>query len=130
MNAGKILIVGAHGLVGWALCAITMSIGMAMLPMQTALVVHVVAAPIFFKLVSLVYFRRFAYTTPLQTAFIFTGLVILLDFFLVALLINRSLAMFASPLGTWVPFAFIFTATYVVGLYVERLVPAPPEVQP
>jgi hypothetical protein len=46
--------------------------------------------------------------------------VIAADFFVVALLINRSLEMFASLLGTWIPFALIFTSTYVTGLYTVR----------
>ncbi len=41
-----------------------------------------------------------------------------MDFFVVALLINRSLEMFASPLGTWIPFALIFVSTWLTGLVV------------
>jgi hypothetical protein len=43
--------------------------------------------------------------------------VIIVDFFIVALLINKSLDMFASLLGTWIPFVLIFTSTYLTGLY-------------
>ena len=43
-----------------------------------------------------------------------------MDFFVVALLINRSLDMFASLLGTWIPFALIFVATYLRGVMVRR----------
>ena len=56
----------------------------------------------------------------LQTAIIFVGFVITLDFFVVALVINQSLEMFASLLGTWIPFALIFTSTYLTGLYTVR----------
>ncbi len=42
------------------------------------------------------------------------------DFFVVALLINKSLAMFASPLGTWIPFALIFTSTLVTGTLLSQ----------
>jgi hypothetical protein len=52
---------------------------MAVTSLQTALIVHAVGAPIFFFAVSTVYFGRFAYTTPLQTAFAFTGFVMLVD---------------------------------------------------
>ena len=90
------------------------------MPLQTALTIHAIGAPIFFMLVSVSYFKKFNYTTPLQTALIFVGVVITLDFFVVALLINRSVEMFASLLGTWIPFALIFTSTYVTGLYMER----------
>jgi len=40
--------------------------------------------------------------------------------FVVVLLINKSLAMFASPLGTWIPFALIFTSTLVTGTLLWR----------
>jgi len=43
-----------------------------------------------------------------------------MDFFVVTLLINRSLEMFTSLLGTWIPFALIFTSTYLTGLLVRR----------
>ncbi len=51
---------------------------------------------------------------------IFLVFVMAIDFFLVALLINRSLDMFASLLGTWIPFALIFSATYLTGLYIQK----------
>ncbi len=120
MELRKVLIVGAHALVGWALCAMTMGIAQATLPIQAALVVHAIGAPIFFMLVSRIYFQRFGYTTPLQTAFVFVGFVMLVDFLLVGLVVLRSLAMFASLLGTWIPFALIFASTYLTGLYVAR----------
>jgi hypothetical protein len=41
--------------------------------------------------------------------------VIAMDFFVVAMLINRSFEMFASLLGTWIPFALIFASTYLTG---------------
>lgn len=97
-----------------------MGIGMATMTLDSALIVHAIAAPIVFTVVSLVYFNKFNYTTSLQTALIFTGFVIAMDFFVVALLINRSLEMFASLLGTWIPFALIFTSTYLTGFYTVR----------
>jgi len=68
----------------------------------------------------LFYFREFHHIAPLQTALIFVGFVIAMDFFVVALLINRSVEMFASGLETWIPFALIFAATYVTGMYATR----------
>ena len=97
-----------------------MGIGMAAMSLSNALVVHAVAAPIFFSIISLMYFRKFNYTQPLQTALIFVGFVIVVDFFVVALLINRSLEMFTSLLGTWIPFALIFTSTYLTGLWIAK----------
>jgi len=51
---------------------------------------------------------------------IFDGFVIAVDFFVVALLINRSMDMFASLLGTWIPFALIFASTYLTGVSVLK----------
>ena len=120
MNAKEILIILVHAFVGWALCTATMLIGLATMSLESALIVHAVGAPIFFTIIALVYFNKFNYTSPLQTALIFVSFVIVVDFFLVALIINRSLEMFTSLLGTWIPFALIFTSTYVVGLMTVR----------
>ena len=117
MNVRKLTVILAHAFVGWALCAATMGIGMATMSLQNALIVHAIGAPIFFILVSLVYFSKFNYTAPLQTALIFVGFVIAVDFLIVALLINKSLDMFASLLGTWFPFGLIFASTYLTGLF-------------
>ncbi len=117
MNSMKFMTIVVHAFLGWTLCAATMGIGLATMPLHNALIIHAIAAPIFFALVSVVYFKKFHYTTPLETALLFVGLVIALDFFVVALLINRSLEMFASLLGTWIPFALIFTSTNLMGWY-------------
>ncbi len=116
MSIQKIMIVLAHAFVGWMLCAATMGIGMSVTSMSTTLIVHAIGAPIFFAGVSFFYFRKFNYTTPLQTALIFITFVIAMDFFLVAMVINRSFEMFTNLLGTWIPFALIFTSTYLTGL--------------
>ena len=120
MTIKKIMIVLAHAFVGWMLCAATMGIGMSLTSLNNALIIHAIAAPIFFAGISLFYFRKFNYTAPLQTAFIFIAFVVAMDFFVVAMLINRSFEMFTSLLGTWFPFALIFMSTYLTGLFVTR----------
>ena len=120
MSFGKVVILVVHAFVGWALCAATMGIGMALTSLQTALIVHAIGAPIFFAVISAVYFNRFHFTSPTQTALVFVGFVMVVDFFVVALLINKSLAMFGSFLGTWIPFALIFGSTLVTGTIVIR----------
>lgn len=120
MSTRKILIVLGFALVGWALCFATIGIGRAVTTLDTALIIHAIATPLYFILLSWVYFTHFHYTTPLQTALIFVGFVMTLDFFLVALVIIQRLAMFASVLGTWIPFASIFVATYGMGWYLLR----------
>src|SRR5512143_3064264 len=108
MTPKQTAIILAHAFVGWALCAATMGIGMALLTLNEALVIHMIAAPIIFGIVSQVYFRNFHYTTSLQTASIFVVFVIAMAFFVVAMFINHSFEMFTSPLGTWLPFMLIF----------------------
>ena len=120
MDTRKILIVLAHAFVAWALCTASMLIGMATMSIEGALIVHAIAAPVIATIVSLVYFKKFNYTSPLTTALIFVSFVIVVDFFLIALIINRSLEMFASPLGTWIPFVLIFASTYITGTLITR----------
>jgi hypothetical protein len=120
MNYRKLVVILVHAFIGWALCTAAMGIGLATMSLQGALIVHAIGAPIFFAVVSLIYFKRFNYTTPLQTALIFVCFVIAVDFLVVALLINRSLEMFASLLGTWIPFVLIFASTYLTGLSVVK----------
>jgi hypothetical protein len=119
----KLIIILIHVSIGWALCAASMGIGMAMTSLENTLIMHAIGAPIFFMIVSLIYFRKFHYTTPLQTAIIFVCFVIAVDFFVVGLLINRSLEMFASFLGTWIPFALIFFSTYWTGRHLMKTYP-------
>ena len=107
-------------LLGWALCGATIAIGRAVTSLQNALIAHAVATPVIFGSASFVYFSGFHFTTPLETAIIYVSLVIALDFLLVATLVEKSYAMFASMLGTWIPFASIFASTYIVGVYETR----------
>ncbi len=53
---------------------------------------------------------------PALRAFAIAGIVICLDALVVAPLIERSAAMFRSVMGTWLPFAAIFAASWAAGL--------------
>jgi hypothetical protein len=117
LNVKKMLVILLHAFVGWALCGAIMGIGMAVTSIETSLIIHAMGAPVIFAVLSFIYFRKFNYTTPLQTAFIFVGFVIFMDVFVVALMINRSFEMFTSFLGTWIPFALIFLSTYLAGRF-------------
>ena len=72
-------IILAYTVVGWALCGATTDVGMAVTSPSTALIVHLVAAPVFFIVVSWVYFRWFSFTSPLQTAMAFTTVQVFND---------------------------------------------------
>lgn len=109
----------ALGLIGWALCGAIMFVGLSVTSVQATLIVHAIGAPIIFSIISWFYFTKLRYTPPLQTAVVFLLIVVFMDFFLVALVINRSLEMFQSLLGTWIPFALIFLSTYLTGSALE-----------
>jgi hypothetical protein len=110
-----VLIIVFLGLIGWALCGAIMFIGMSVMSIETTLIVHAIGAPVIFSLISLFYFKRYRFTKPLLTAVLFLLIVVLMDFFLVAMVINRSMDMFRDPLGTWIPFGLIFLSTFLTG---------------
>ena len=116
LHPKQILIIVALGLLGWALCGAIMFIGMSLMSIETTLIVHAISAPVLFSLISMWYFRKFRFSSPLLTAALFILIVVFMDFFLVALVINKSLEMFQGLLGTWIPFVLIFLSTYITGL--------------
>ena len=84
MSVSHIAIALAHALAGWALCGATMEIGLAKTSLHRALVIHAVAAPIIFALISTIYFVYFGYSSALATAAGFVAVVIAMDLFVVA----------------------------------------------
>ena len=76
---------------------------------------HALLAPIIFVAVARHYFQERGARDPVSTAFAFVAIVGVLDLGIVAGLILRSLAMFVSFAGTWLPFGLIFLATLATG---------------
>jgi len=116
----KSLVILLHGFIIWSLCGAVMGVGMSTTSLNNALIIHAIAAPIIAILISAIYFKKFNYTTALQTAIIFVAIAILADVFIVSILINKSFEMFESFLGTWLVFILISIATYLTGKYVRR----------
>ncbi|MBU0671685.1 MAG: hypothetical protein KJ732_01510 [Candidatus Margulisbacteria bacterium] len=112
--------IGIHALIGWALCGSIIGIGRTYTSMGNTLIIHAILVPIIFGLVSLIYFKKFNYTTPLETAVIFFVFAVVLDVVVVAQFIEKSYRMFLSPLGTWIPFISIFMVTYLVGTFTRK----------
>ncbi len=119
-SIAKPITILAFAFIGWAICGSIIGIGRTVTSMENTLVIHAIGAPIVFGALSLLYFKRFNYTAPLQTATAFIAFVVFMNVFLIALFVEKSFAMFASILGTWVPWVLIFFSTYLTGLYVER----------
>ena len=120
MTSKKMVTILINAFIGWTICASIMGIGMQLFSMKTTLIIHAIGGPVAFFILSLIYFKKFNYTTPLQTATIFIGFIIFMDFFLVALVIQKSFDMFTNPLGTWIPFALIFLVTFITGVIVTK----------
>jgi len=111
----------AHGFIGWAACTATMVALLEFASLTAALVVHAIAAPLVFTLIAWHYFGAHGARDPLPTAFVFTAMVALLDLVVVAGVAQRSLEMFTSIAGTWLPFTLIFGATWGTGALMSTM---------
>ena len=100
----------------WAACGAVIGIGRKLWSIDTTLIVHLVAAPILAFLAATAHRAVAPGFDPLARAAAITILVMLLDALVVAPFFERSFAMFRSVIGTWLPFAAIFTASWAAGL--------------
>jgi hypothetical protein len=116
----KISIILIHALIGWALCAAVIGIGFQITSEQNTLIIHAIAVPFIFGIISRFYFKKFHHVSPMQLALIFLGFVLFMDLFLVAMIIQKNFAMFSSILGTWIPLILIFFSTYLAGKMASR----------
>ena len=115
----KTVIVLGFACAVWAFCGALVGIGRQFLSMDSTLILHAIGAPIGAAFFSWLYFRNYSFTSPLVTGAVFVGVALTLDFFVVALLIEKSFGMFASVLGVWIPQALIFSASYLTGRFIE-----------
>jgi menaquinone-dependent protoporphyrinogen oxidase len=110
----------AHGVVGWGLGAVLVT-ALQLVNVGAALVIHAIAAPLIFILIARRYFRARGAREALPTAIVWTAIVALLDLTVVAIFVQRSLEMFESMTGTWLPFALIFAAVWTTGTVLSML---------
>lgn len=115
-----------HAVVGWALCAAIMGALLVLMTTTAALVVHAILAPLVFARIAIHYFRGHGARDPLPTAAAFAGIVAGLDGVIVAGFVTRSLAMFRSIAGTWLPLVLIFLVTWAVGELLTMMPSFPP----
>ena len=116
----KAIVILVHSFIGWAFCAAIMGIGPQIASMHTTLIVHLILGPIGFGWLSVFYHRKFGYTRPIVTAAVFLLFIVGMDFFLVGLIILKSLEMFTSFIGIWLPFGLIFLFSFGGGVLAER----------
>ena len=116
----KTVVILLHALAGWGVCSAIIFIGRSVTTMQTTLIIHAIAVPVVFGLIVWLYFTRFAYTTPLQTAAIFLAFIVFMDGGIIAPFVEKSFEMFSSFLGMWLPLILIFTVPFLVGSLITR----------
>ncbi len=105
------------GTLGWLLSGSVFYVSELLFKQYLAILFHFVFAPFIFVGVSIIYFKYCACIKPIYTALVFTLIVILLDFLVLSLLVERNLRLFTNVMGTWIPFLFIFLATFLTGLH-------------
>ena len=121
MNIRKPIIILVHALLGWALWVAAMLIyGRGTISCYGwCFVFSTTLLPLFFVILSLIYFKKFNYTTPFLTAILFTGFLIV--GFLVVELLLGSLNEFARTFeNLWISLALIFVSTYLTGVLTLR----------
>ncbi len=104
-----------HATLGWGLCAGIMGALLTTIAPQAAILVHGIAAPMVFVVVSTSYFGRRGAWAPLRAALFFAVVVGLLDLVIVACFVMHSLTMFRSFAGSWLPLLLIAAATLITG---------------
>lgn len=110
----------AHAIGGWALSAATLSVLLRVASLLPSLVLHAIAAPLYFAAIAWHYFGARGARDPLPTAVTFTAVTALLDF-VVAGVVQQRFAVFASALATWLPLALIFLCTWVTGAIMSTM---------
>lgn len=111
---GSLVRLVAHGIVGWAACAVVMAT-LLHVSVGVAYALHAIAVPLVFVAVSRRYFRLPGAREPLPTAIAFAGLFLALDAVVVAGVVYGDAAIFASVAATWLPVALAFLATWGTG---------------
>lgn len=106
----RALTIAVFAVSGWAVCAAAIGLGFSLTTERGALIVHAFVAPIALAWLELGLLHALCFTRPLTTAAIFVVIVVTLDVFVVATLMQRGFAMFASVLATWLPLASSSTA--------------------
>jgi hypothetical protein len=99
----------------WAACGAVIAVGRRVWSLRTTLLVHLFAAAAFAFAAAAAHKLLAPDFDPVVRAAVMTALIVALDALVVAPLFERSYAMFRSALGTWIPFAAIFVASWAAG---------------
>jgi hypothetical protein len=115
-NLARITAVLLFGLIGWILSELTFYTSKFYLGSYLAVLIHFVLSPLLFIILAYIYFRYINLTGSLLTALIVTSILIVLDVFVVAMIIENSFRMFTNVMATWMPFLFVFLSIFLTGM--------------
>jgi phosphatidylserine synthase len=120
----KSLIIFGFGFAGWMIWGIFIGIiiglkSSAMISETVELLLLATLPPITFLIVSPIYFKKFEYANPIQTAVAFPAIILVLDILIVALLVEGTFDIFASP-APWASYFLAFVFTLLIGLYMRK----------
>jgi hypothetical protein len=98
-----------------------MTVLLSLVNLRVALIIHGLAAPAYFIAIAWNYFRAHSAREPLPAALAWTAIGLLLDLVVVAGAVQRSLALFESVIGTWLPVGLIFLASWSTGVLLSMM---------
>ncbi len=106
----------------WTACALTMAASTTLVSTDSALVIHALFTLVWFALAAGLYRRGHRWPGPNAIALTNLATVVVLDV-AVAGLVHRSLEMFDSVMGTWLPYALVFAGSWAAA---RAVLPAEP----
>ena len=116
----KIIKIIPYAFIGWMLCGAIVAIGREITTIENTLIIHLIGAPIIFAVLTKMYYKKNNKVSPLHLAIYILSFIILIDFFVVSLMIEKSFDMFKSLIGTWIPFVLMFLSILLVGKRGEK----------
>ncbi len=115
----RTIILLAAAVAVWAYCGAIMGVGMAIMSVETTLIVHLIGAPIGAAIAAWQFQRLVGGIVPHVVAAVFVATALLLDLFLVSMVILKNYEMF-TMMGVWLPMTLIFPAAWLAGLAQSR----------
>jgi len=105
------------GLVLWGVCGGVYAVGREVWPAEMPEAVRLVVAPAVASVVTVAHKLVAPDLNALFRAAVLTLLVAALDALVLAPAVDRNYAMFRSALGSWLPIAAIFLASWITGVF-------------
>jgi hypothetical protein len=113
----------------WGACGAVLTLARSALGLGPALVLHLAAAPVVGGAATVLLWRHPRHPGPWASAVALAATAAYLDAIVVAPFVERSFAMFGSPVGVWAPLALLLAASAATGTHLARrdgAVHAPP----